>query len=120
MLDGDASLPSLDDDVIIDVEDDGPGIPPDTAEHIFKPFFSTKPAGVGTGLGLPTSRRIVEAHGGTLDLILSSEGRTVFRIVLPRKGTLRSVRPRGHFLGEILGGGNGIALSSRVQGEHEI
>ncbi len=106
------------DDVIIDVEDDGPGVPPDIVEHIFKPFFSTKPTGVGTGLGLPTSRRIVEAHGGTLDLILSSESRTVFRIVLPRKGTLRSVQPRGLFLGE-LPGGNGIAFNSRVQDGQE-
>jgi signal transduction histidine kinase len=108
-----------DDDVIIDVEDDGPGIPEDIAEHIFKPFFSTKPPGVGTGLGLPTSRRIVEAHGGTLDLLVSSEGRTVFRIVLPRKGSLRSMPPRGHFLGELLSH-EGLAARGKVRDGKEV
>ena len=68
------------------VADTGPGIPPDAREHIFKPFFTTKPPGVGTGLGLPTSKRIVEAHGGSLRLIESKPERTVFEIVLPRRG----------------------------------
>jgi two-component system, LuxR family, sensor kinase FixL len=48
----------------IDVEDNGPGIPPDIAEHLFEPFASGKPKGMG--LGLLLSRQIVEFHGGTL------------------------------------------------------
>ena len=75
--------------------------------------------GVGTGLGLPTSRRIVEAHGGTLDLLVSSEGRTVFRIVLPRKGSLRSMPPRGHFLGEFLSH-EGLAARGKVRDGKEV
>lgn len=48
------------------VEDDGPGIPEGIRERIFDPFFSTKPEGEGTGLGLPVTRSIVAAHGGEL------------------------------------------------------
>jgi len=48
------------------VEDNGPGIPADLRERIFEPFFSTKPAGEGTGLGLPLCRTIVQDHGGEL------------------------------------------------------
>jgi len=71
----------------IDVADTGGGIPDDVREHIFQPFYTTKPPGTGTGLGLPTSRRIVEAHGGTLDLHSTGPGGSVFRIALPRRGS---------------------------------
>lgn len=64
---------------VIDVEDDGPGLPSDSAP-IFDAFFSTKPA--GTGLGLAIVHRIVTDHGGTID-IESRPGRTRFRIRLP-------------------------------------
>ncbi len=74
-------------DLAIRVQDNGPGIPALVREHIFKPFFTTKPPGVGTGLGLPTSKRIVEAHGGVLRLAESSPGRTVFQITLPRRSS---------------------------------
>jgi signal transduction histidine kinase len=69
--------------VVVEIEDDGPGIPPDVQERMFDPFFTTKPIGQGTGLGLDISRRIVqEQHGG--DLTCESEpGRTLFRVRLP-------------------------------------
>jgi signal transduction histidine kinase len=68
---------------IVEIEDDGPGIPADVREHIFEPFFTTKDVGHGTGLGLQTARRIVqERHSGTLD-VRSEPGRTVFRVWLP-------------------------------------
>jgi PAS domain S-box-containing protein len=52
----------------IEVEDDGPGVPDEEAERIFEHFYTTKPSGKGTGLGLPICRRILEAHGGTIAL----------------------------------------------------
>jgi len=67
------------------VEDDGPGIPDAVRERIFEPFFSTKGAGEGTGLGLPTSRRIVSEHGGVLRLVETGPEGTTFSVTLPRK-----------------------------------
>jgi signal transduction histidine kinase len=64
------------------VADNGGGISPEVREKIFRPFYSTKGRGGGTGLGLPTARRIAELHGGGLDLIDSDEGGSVFRVRL--------------------------------------
>jgi signal transduction histidine kinase len=50
------------------VADDGPGMPPAYRETLFKPFFSTKPYGQGSGLGLPICRQIMQSLGGTLSL----------------------------------------------------
>ena len=70
-------------DIVVEVADTGPGIPPHVLEHVFEPFFSTKPVGHGTGLGLSISRSIIAAHGGTID-VHSEPGRgATFRIVLP-------------------------------------
>jgi len=72
-------------EIAIIVRDNGPGIPDEVQDHIFEPFFTTKPRGDGTGLGLPTSRRIVDAQGGRLTLVESGPKGTVFEIVVPRR-----------------------------------
>ena len=71
--------------VLIDVEDDGPGIAPENRDSVFRPFYTTKPRGQGTGLGLPTSRRIAEMHGGGVVLEESRPGKTIFRVRLRRR-----------------------------------
>lgn len=79
-------------EVRIHVIDTGPGIPKERLEEIFRPYVSGKPG--GSGLGLPTARRIVEEHGGELS-VHSEIGRgSDFQIRLPRTGTgLRGERP---------------------------
>ena len=68
------------------VEDSGAGIPAQMRERIFDPFVSSKPVGKGTGLGLPVSRQLIRAVGGTL--VLANEpsplGGALFRIELPK------------------------------------
>jgi len=69
--------------VRIAVADTGPGIAPDVQPKIFEPLFTTK--SFGTGLGLPTVRRIVEMHGGTIDMESAVDRGTTFTIWLPRQ-----------------------------------
>jgi signal transduction histidine kinase len=69
-------------DVVVRVVDDGPGIPTELHGRIFDPFFTTKPVGQGTGLGLDITRRIVRLHNGQID-VDSQPGRTEFRVALP-------------------------------------
>lgn len=74
----------LDDEVQIEIRDNGPGISPDIADRVFKPFFTTKPAGSGTGLGLSLSYDIiVQAYGGSLTFNSSPEKGTGFVVCLP-------------------------------------
>jgi signal transduction histidine kinase len=61
--------------------DTGKGMTPDVLDKVFQPFFSTRPG--GTGLGLPTTRKIVEAHGGTIDVQSDVGHGTKFTIRLP-------------------------------------
>jgi signal transduction histidine kinase len=68
--------------VVVRVTDDGPGIPADVASRIFDPFYTTKPIGEGTGLGLDIARRIVQRHRGAIDLNTGPNG-TEFRVTLP-------------------------------------
>jgi len=70
--------------LVVDVQDDGPGISDEVGDAIFKPFFTTKPRGSGTGLGLPTARRITEIQGGGLELVDRRPGHTTFRARLLR------------------------------------
>lgn len=68
--------------VRVDVEDTGCGIPPENIQKIFQPFFSTRPKGQGSGLGLDMCRKFVEHHGGTIS-VESEPGHTVFTTRLP-------------------------------------
>lgn len=65
------------------VADTGPGIAPALHGRIFEPFFTTKPPGIGTGLGLSLCQGIIEAHGGTLDVISTPGHGASFRLTLP-------------------------------------
>jgi signal transduction histidine kinase/uncharacterized damage-inducible protein DinB len=67
--------------VIIDIADQGKGIPPEVQKRLFDPFFTTKEA--GTGLGLPIAARIVEKHGGAIQYQTQMNRGTTFSIVLP-------------------------------------
>ncbi|HEY4392458.1 MAG TPA: ATP-binding protein [Polyangia bacterium] len=79
-------------DVIVAIEDTGPGIPADVASRIFEPFFTTKAKGEGTGLGLSICARIVEKHGGTVR-VDSKPGRTRFEVRLPVEGPPPAPQP---------------------------
>jgi len=69
--------------VVIEVSDNGPGIPGNVIQKIFEPFFTTKGFGKGTGLGLSICYNIVRAHGGNIS-VKSKEGEgTTFMIELP-------------------------------------
>ena len=71
---------------VVEITDDGPGIPAEVADRIFDPFYTTKDVGRGTGLGLSTARQIVvDRHDGSLSLE-SEPGRTAFRVRLPLPG----------------------------------
>jgi two-component system, NtrC family, sensor kinase len=79
------------DHVEIRIRDNGTGIPPEVREKMFNPFFTTKPAGEGTGLGLSMSHDIiVKQHGGTIDVETEPGQFTEFRIVLPRTSQFAS------------------------------
>jgi len=67
--------------VIVEVADDGPGVPAELNDRIFDPFFTTKPQ--GSGLGLPIVRKIVDAHDGRIDLSSAPGQGTRFRVTLP-------------------------------------
>jgi signal transduction histidine kinase len=67
--------------VVVEVADDGPGVPEDLNDRIFNPFFTTKAE--GTGLGLAIVRKIVDAHDGRIDVSSSPDTGTLFRVTLP-------------------------------------
>jgi PAS domain S-box-containing protein len=69
--------------VVIEIQDTGSGIKPETLQRIFDPFFTTKPVGVGTGLGLSICRSIVSAHGGEIEVQSEVGKGSLFRVILP-------------------------------------
>ena len=74
----------------IRIRDNGTGIPLEVKEKMFNPFFTTKPAGEGTGLGLSMSHDIVvKQHGGTIDVVTEPGVFTEFIITLPRSAAAK-------------------------------
>ncbi|HEY3886840.1 MAG TPA: ATP-binding protein [Vicinamibacterales bacterium] len=86
-LDGDA--------VILEVNDDGPGVPEDVQPRIFDPFFTTKDVGKGTGLGLTVAYAIIQEHGGRISVKSESAGGASFFVALPvGDGPLKPALPK--------------------------
>jgi signal transduction histidine kinase len=71
--------------VVVEVADNGPGVPPELTDRIFNPFFTTKPQ--GSGLGLAIVRKIVDAHDGQIDVSSSPTDGTRFRVTVPVSST---------------------------------
>jgi two-component system NtrC family sensor kinase len=81
------------DAIRIEIEDSGPGIPPDSLERIFNPFYTTKPVGHGTGLGLSISLGIIGEHGGRIWADNVVAGGAKFCIDLPRVAAKNAAAP---------------------------
>ena len=89
-----ASTKSLGNSVEIRIRDNGTGIPKEVKEKMFNPFFTTKPAGEGTGLGLSMSHDIVvKQHGGKIDVVTEPGVFTEFIITLPRSAAAHGITP---------------------------
>jgi CheY-like chemotaxis protein len=95
------------DHVLVEIADNGPGIPPQHLHRIFTPFFTTKGSSTGTGLGLSISQRIITGFGGEIILETNRPRGACFRIVLPiakelepnrRAPTPLNIRKRGRVL----------------------
>jgi len=69
--------------IVMVIKDNGNGIPPKVVDKIFQPFFTTKPTGQGTGLGLSLSYDIIKAHGGTIEVKTREKEFTEFIFILP-------------------------------------
>jgi len=69
--------------VVVEIRDDGGGIPPEVISRIFDPFFTTKDVGSGTGLGLAVSHSVIAAHGGKIEVESAPGQGATFRITLP-------------------------------------
>jgi CheY-like chemotaxis protein/anti-sigma regulatory factor (Ser/Thr protein kinase) len=118
--------------VWVEVEDTGEGIPDAIISRIFEPFFSTKPVGVGTGLGLPICRSIIASHNGSISVESEPGKGATFRVELPASKQPRetgSNRPSGAPSpdaprGRILIVDDEVAVGSTLrlvlQGEHDV
>ncbi|MBU0992086.1 MAG: MCP four helix bundle domain-containing protein [Proteobacteria bacterium] len=83
IIEGEKTIDPFGGSVVIQVQDNGPGIPEPVQETVFQPFYSSKEE--GTGLGLSIANRIIDEHGGMLSLVSKPGNGTIFTIVLPCK-----------------------------------
>ncbi|MBX7255577.1 MAG: GAF domain-containing protein [Candidatus Hydrogenedentes bacterium] len=81
-------------DLLLEVADNGPGVPDNLRRKIFEPFFSTKGT-QGTGLGLAVTRKLIREHGGEIEIDSSPEGGALFRIRIPKTPKPRDERSHG-------------------------
>ncbi|HEY6253429.1 MAG TPA: ATP-binding protein [Candidatus Angelobacter sp.] len=79
--------------IVAEIEDTGPGIPPDLKEQIFNPFFTTKQNGVGLGLAIVT--KIVDAHGGAVRVISDAGHGACFHVSFPQAPAIQTVQEKG-------------------------
>jgi PAS domain S-box-containing protein len=120
------------DRVYVEIEDTGDGIPDSIISRIFEPFFSTKPVGVGTGLGLPICRSIIASHNGSIDVESVAGKGATFRVELPASkqpfdrdsrassGAPPHEGPRGRVLVVDDEAAVGNSLRLVLQGEHDV
>ncbi len=101
------------DEVVLAVEDDGPGIAPEIRERIFEPFFTTKPPGQGTGLGLSVAYGLVQAHGGRLEVVSQPGFGSRFEVILPAGDRTGAARGRAEGTADA---GAGISAFPALQG----
>ena len=87
------------DEVVLEVQDTGKGIPEANLARIFDPFFTTKPVGQGTGLGLSICYGIVEKMGGRITVESEIEKGTTFTVFLPREAPAGEVKDESGFRG---------------------
>ena len=101
--------------IVLEVNDDGPGVPEDVRTKIFDPFFTTKEVGKGTGLGLTVAYAIVEEHGGRMWLTSDPGAGASFYVELPvAGGKLKALAP-GELAGEAIGAAAGGGAGEIVQ-----
>jgi two-component system cell cycle sensor histidine kinase/response regulator CckA len=93
--------------VLVTVQDNGSGMSPETMEHIFEPFYTTKGVGLGTGLGLATVYGVIAQNGGFIEVESMIDHGTTFKIYLPRmaEGTIAVEKPEEPALADIQGSG---------------
>ena len=80
-------------EVVVEIEDSGPGVPPDLKEQIFNPFFTTKKTGVGLGLAIVT--KIVDAHGGTVRVVSNAGRGACFQVTFPQTQATHTAHEEG-------------------------
>jgi PAS domain S-box-containing protein len=86
-----ANFDAVNDEICVQISDNGPGIPRNMLHRIFEPFFTTRGVGEGSGVGLSVSHGIIHAHGGTITVDVPACGGTLFEIRLPRESAEGSV-----------------------------
>ncbi|MFL6284455.1 MAG: PAS domain S-box protein [Pyrinomonadaceae bacterium] len=105
--------------VLLRVSDTGAGMPPEVQQHIYEPFFTTKPVDKGTGLGLATSYGIVKQHGGTIEVYSEVGHGTTFKIYLPLEDK-PAEKPAEHARPSLVGGHETILLGEDERNLQEM